>query len=137
MFELSPGGEGGNAVLEMPGMGGSEQSSSGGQGTDPGGSQAGTEHDPNLQGDATNLNTNRQSSRVQGQQSEGPSRSEVILGAANRGFVGQGYREVFTDYENHAEEVLERDEVPPGYRFYVRRYFQLIRPREGAPPAEN
>jgi hypothetical protein len=26
--------------------------------------------------------------------------------------------------------VLERDRVPPGYRFYVRRYFQLIRPRD-------
>lgn len=74
---------------------------------------------------------------MQGQQSEGPSRSEVILGAANRGFVGQGYREVFTDYENHAEEVLERDEVPPGYRFYVRRYFQLIRPRDAAPAGET
>jgi hypothetical protein len=137
VFELTPGGQGGSAVLEMPGMGGSEQGSGGGQGTEPGGSQAGTGHDPNLQGDATDLRSNRQSSRVQGQQSEGPSRSEVILGAANRGFVGQGYREVFTDYENHAEEVLERDEVPPGYRFYVRRYFQLIRPRDAAPAGET
>ena len=68
---------------------------------------------------------------VEGQHSdEGPSRSEVILGAAERGFVGRGYQRVHTDYSEHAEEVLERDEVPPGYRFYVRRYFQLIRPRE-------
>jgi hypothetical protein len=81
--------------------------------------------------DPTHLRGSRQNSRVQGDQSgEGPSRSEVILGASDRGFVGEGYREVFTDYEGHAEEVLERDEVPPGYRFYVRRYFQLIRPRE-------
>ena len=31
---------------------------------------------------------------------------------------------------DHLDAVLERDHVPPGYRFYVRRYFQLIRPRE-------
>ncbi len=83
--------------------------------------------------DPTRLNTQRRNTRVEGEHSgDGPSRSEVILGAANRGFVGEGYRQVYTDYEDHAEEVLERDEVPPGYRFYVRRYFQLIRPREGA-----
>ena len=37
---------------------------------------------------------------------------------------------MYTDYRAHAEDVLERDQVPPGYRFYVRRYFQLIRPRD-------
>ncbi|MBX3250543.1 MAG: OmpH family outer membrane protein [Myxococcales bacterium] len=141
VVELTPGGQGGNAVLELPGMGGGQgqQGQGQGQGTDPGGSQAGTGHDPNLFDDATALRGNRQNTRVSGQESDqGPSRSEVILGAANRGFVGQGYRQVFTDYAGHAEEVLERDEVPPGYRFYVRRYFQLIRPRDGAPaqPAE-
>ena len=67
---------------------------------------------------------------------DGPTTSEVILSAADRGFVGEGYQDVYTNYENHAEEVLERDEVPPGYRFYVRRYFQLIRPREGAPQTQ-
>ena len=85
-----------------------------------------------LSDDPTRLNTNTRDSRVEGQQGEGPSRSEVILGAAERGFVSRGYRAVHTDYSNHAEEVLERDEVPPGYRFYVRRYFQLIRPRDAA-----
>jgi len=96
-----------------------------------GGSGAGTQHDPQMLEDPTGLQRRTQSSRVQGEEGDGASRSEVILGAADRGFVGRGYQEVFTDYEGHAEEVLERDEVPPGYRFYVRRYFQLIRPRDG------
>jgi len=34
------------------------------------------------------------------------------------------------DYVRHAESVLERERIPGGYRYYVRRYFQLIRPRE-------
>lgn len=87
-----------------------------------------------MTGEATDLDSRTRNTRVEGEQAdEGPSRSEVILGAADRGFVGRGYRDVYTDYSDHAEEVLERDEVPPGYRFYVRRYFQLIRPRDGAP----
>jgi len=54
----------------------------------------------------------------------------LIYGAAERGFVGRGYKKVFTDYQTVAEESLAKDEIPPGYRFYVRRYFQLIRPRD-------
>ena len=50
--------------------------------------------------------------------------------AAERGFVGRRYKKVYTDYQTVAEESLAKDEIPPGYRFYVRRYFQLIRPRD-------
>ena len=64
-------------------------------------------------------------------------RSEVILGAAERGFASRGYQKVYREYHTVAEEALNKDEIPGGYRFYVRRYFQLIRPREyvagGAP----
>jgi hypothetical protein len=81
--------------------------------------------------DPTRLAGNNQNIRVEGEQSEGPTRSEIIMSAADRGFASRSYRDVYTDYESHAEEVLERDEIPAGYRFYVRRYFQLIRPRDG------
>ena len=61
---------------------------------------------------------------------EGTASAEVIYGAAQRGFVGKGYKDIFTEYQSVAEQVIDKDEIPPGYRFYVRRYFQLIRPRE-------
>ncbi len=61
---------------------------------------------------------------------EGTASAEVIYGAAQRGFVGKGYKDVFTQYQSVAEQVIDKDDIPPGYRFYVRRYFQLIRPRE-------
>ncbi|MBN1609615.1 MAG: hypothetical protein JW940_23485 [Polyangiaceae bacterium] len=60
---------------------------------------------------------------------QGTASSEVIEGAAERGFVGRDYQQVYTDYRAVAEDVIERDEVPPGYRFYIQRYFELIRPR--------
>ena len=41
-----------------------------------------------------------------------------------------GFDEVYGDYTSVVEEVMSREHVPPGYRFYVKRYFQLIKPRE-------
>ncbi len=127
---LTPGGQG-NAQLEIPGMGAEREGQGQGQGGQASvGPGAGTGHDPQMLDDPTRLDSTRRNIRVQGEQSEGPSRSEVILSAADRGFASRGYSEVYTDYSSHAEEVLETDEIPPGYRFYVRRYFQLIRPRD-------
>ena len=123
-------GQGGNAQLEIPGMGQGGQQGQGQGGNATVGPGAGTGHDPTLLDDPTRLGATRQNTRVEGEQGEGESRSEVILGAADRGFASRGYRRVYTDYRDHAEEVLEQDEVPDGYRFYIRRYFQLIRPRE-------
>jgi hypothetical protein len=37
---------------------------------------------------------------------------------------------VFDDYHVAVEESLDLTEIPPGQRRLVRRYFQLIRPRE-------
>ncbi|HJL16556.1 MAG TPA: hypothetical protein RMH99_12915 [Sandaracinaceae bacterium LLY-WYZ-13_1] len=129
---LRLGGEGEpNAVLEMPGMGQSRQGQGGG-GQAQVGPGAGTGHDPTMLDDPTRLGGTRRNVRVEGEHGQGPSRSEVIRSSSQRGFADRPYRDVYTDYSGHAEEVLERDEVPPGYRFYVRRYFQLIRPREGA-----
>ena len=123
------------------------KSGQGGQGGQPGGQGGpagkgpgwGTGHDPNVQGGATNPKVGVQDTQVQGNDTgQGGSRSEVILGAAERGFASRGYQKVYREYHTVAEEALNKDEIPGGYRFYVRRYFQLIRPREeggGASPA--
>jgi hypothetical protein len=139
-----PGQPGDKGKLLIPGQGSGEpeatlllpgQSDPGAQ---PGGEQtvlgdrAGEGGRPES-GDATRMAGTRVDTRVQGEQGQGPTRSEVIREAGQRGFVTRGYERVHTDYERHAEAVLERDRVPGGYRFYVRRYFQLIRPREGEP----
>jgi hypothetical protein len=66
---------------------------------------------------------------------QGGSRSEVIRGAAEKGFASRGYQNVYREYHTVAEETLNKDDIPGGYRFYVRRYFQLIRPRDGESPS--
>jgi hypothetical protein len=71
-----------------------------------------------------------QDERLRGAHGEGPSRSQVIEGASQAGFASAPYRRVYADYRAHAEQLLERDDVPAGERFYVRRYFDLVQPRD-------
>jgi hypothetical protein len=61
---------------------------------------------------------------------KGASRSEVILGASEKGFRGGAYKKVYTEYRTSAEEQLHKDKIPPGGSDHIRRYFDLIRPRE-------
>ncbi len=81
--------------------------------------------------------------KVEGQAGAGPTRSEVVSAAASGGFASTPYREAYEYERRVAEEVLDQEQVPPGYRFYVQRYFEMIRPRgegEGggaAPGAEG
>ena len=107
------------------------QGSQSGGGADRPSSGAGHERGGNPQGAATQLKGQMQDTQVAGQDTgEGSSNSEVILGAAERGFASRGYTKVYRDYKTVAEEALSHDDIPGGYRFYVRRYFLLIRPRE-------
>ena len=149
-----PGGMGGDTLVIGPGMGGKSipipgSGSGSGQGSMPGqggegkggdkpgggggkgGESWGTGSDPNLKGDKSkSIGKTKDVTAAGIDTGEGEASAEVIHGAAQRGFVGRGYQKVYTDYQTVAESVMNRDDIPPGYRFYVRRYFQLIRPRE-------
>jgi hypothetical protein len=133
-LKLMKGG-GGQGDIPLPGGGDGQGSSGQGQGQDaPGGGPGkgiGTSHDPNVMGKRTDMKTGTSDVQEQGLDTkQGPTNSEVILGAAQRGFKGSGYKKVFTDYHTRAEDQINKDQIPDGYRFYVHRYFQLIRPRE-------
>ncbi len=118
-------GSGGN------GNGAGGNGGQGGQGQGQPGRGWGEGHDANVQGGATNPKMGTEDTQVQGADTgQGGSRSQVILGAAERGFSSRGYKKVYTEYHQVAEESLAKDDIPGGYRFYVKRYFQLIRPRE-------
>ena len=131
---LKPGGDGEpQALIEGDGDGNSQQRLQL-EGSTVTGSNPGQGGRPQALPAPTALDGKRVDTRVQGELGAGPSRSQVIREAGQHGFVARGYEQVHADYSRHAEAVLERDQVPGGYRFYVRRYFQLIRPREEAPP---
>jgi len=131
MLVLGDEGEG-SAILELPGFGRRGTGDAQGGGDGEGDESGGAGHDP---GGASQDPTDRQGDHrtvsVHGEdRGRGPSRSEVIRGGAARGFASRDYERVYAEYEAHAERAIEEDEIPPGYRFYVRRYFDLIRPRD-------
>jgi hypothetical protein len=126
---MMPGG--GGIPIPMPGQRPGQQSPGGQPGPQEPGGGAGVQHDENLRGAAIDPLGRTQAVQVQGQQTgNGPSRSQVIRTAAGSGFASRPYRDVYSPYWDRAREVLHQGEVPPGFRTYVRRYFQLIRPRE-------
>jgi hypothetical protein len=129
-----PGSGSGDGKGEMPGSGsgdGQGGDKPGGEGAGKGGESWGTGHDSNLKGEASNLKGRTKEVTAAAQDTgEGTASSQVIYGAAERGFTGRGYKQVYTDYKTVAEKVMNEEQIPPGYRFYVQRYFQLIRPRD-------
>jgi hypothetical protein len=81
-------------------------------------------------GEETSIDSERKDSKVSGRKGGGPSKSEIIRSASEKGFATTDYKDVYVDYESVVEEVMEREEVPAGYRYYIKRYFELIKPRE-------
>ena len=122
-------GSGGGQGQGQEGAGSGQGNSNGGN--QPGGDGVGSGRGGEVAGKRTDPKMGTQDVQAQGLDTQqGPSNSEVILSAAERGFKGTGYKKVFTDYHTVAEQQINKDQIPDGYRFYVNRYFQLIRPRE-------
>jgi len=100
----------------------------GGKGQKPGGDQWGEGHDPNMMGDPTGKGGHTKDESVSGQQGRGPSKRETILAAAQKGFASRSYQQVYAAYKAIVEEVMQTEKVPSGYKYYVKRYFQKIKP---------
>ncbi|TXD38480.1 hypothetical protein FRC98_06250 [Lujinxingia vulgaris] len=123
--EPPPGGEGGEPNSEGQTEGGEYRP---GESDTPGGEGPDEQAQGNGEGE---LDGERVQEQAQGQEnSSGKTRAEIIRGASEEGFASAEYQEVYADYESIAEEVMERENVPDGYRFFIKRYFQLIRPQQ-------
>lgn len=101
---------------------------SGGQGQQPGGDGYGEGHDPNLMGDPTAKSGNTTDESLQGAHGQGASVRETVLTAAQKGFSSRSYEDVYTRYKTVVEEVIRAEKVPSGYKYYVKKYFQKIKP---------
>ena len=115
-------GQGKNGQGNQPGQ------QPGGPGQQPGGSQWGDGEGPELLGDATKKNGNTKDESVSGIHGKGPSTRETILSAAQKGFATQSYKQVYGKYKAIVEEVMNQEKVPSGYKYYVKKYFQKIKP---------
>ena len=103
-----------------------------------GDSSIGAGTDPNPFGVLTNLDSVRQLERITGVQGAGESTVEttevLIDGNPETSTDGQSaedsYKEVYTKYHKLSEDALSQEQIPLGYRFYVKRYFESIKPKE-------
>ena len=136
-FQRRAGGQQGNGQAWKPGQGQKGSAMGKGQGQkgqgqdNPNGQPGdgiGDSHDPNLQGDATDRYGKTREQELEGKHGKGPSRRETILTSAKKGFAGASYRRVFADYKKIVEEVMNAEKVPQGYKYYVKQYFQKIKP---------
>ena len=102
------------------------------------GNNAGTGTDPNPFGVLTNLDSFRQLEQITGMQGAGESTVEItevpIAGSPATSTDGRStedsYKEVYTKYHKLSEDALSQEQIPLGYRFYVKRYFESIKPNE-------
>jgi hypothetical protein len=120
-------GKDGESFLLGP-MGEAKMRGAGGSGKEKG-DGIGEGHDPNVLGAKTRLKAKYQDDLVRGRQGKGESRSRVVFSAATKGFAQRSYKRVHQNYSEVVEETMERQDIPAGKRRYVRRYFDMIRPR--------
>jgi hypothetical protein len=124
-YQQRAGGQQGNAQAWRQGQNGKGGQQNGPQ--QPSNSW-GTGEDPNLMGDPTQLNAKKKNEDLTGIHGQGVSRRETILTAAKKGFATRAYKKVYADYKKVVEEVIAAEKVPQGYKYYVKRYFQRIKP---------
>ena len=129
--ERSRGGKGSRGAWKPgqgQGKGQGEKNGGNGQKQDQPSDTYGDGHDDDLMGDPTAKGGNVKDESVSGTQGKGPSKRETILSAAQKGFSSQSYKKVYATYKNIVEEVMRTEKVPSGYKYYVKKYFQKIKP---------
>jgi hypothetical protein len=90
----------------------------------------GLEISGNVQGNKTNLLSQRKVESITGNPGEGPSDVETEHSAEGRETAGRSYKDVYQKYQRMSEAVLDSEPIPLGHRQTIRKYFQLIRPQE-------
>lgn len=81
------------------------------------------------EGKSTQMDVQTVDEILHGQSSQAPTTREIIQTSGQSGFATEAYREVYQTYEHAAEEILENESVPQGYRHYIEKYFDMIRPQ--------
>jgi hypothetical protein len=129
-----------NNGLGMPKAGTGNGEKKGKSGTGPGQGESsseqkeglgiGTDTAENLFGDKKKIDVERSPTKVEGQMSEGQSFENVLRGQAEAATSTVEYRELFNNYTPEAEESIFKENIPLGSKYYIKRYFEGIRPHE-------
>ena len=102
------------------------------------GNKPGTTTDPDPFGVLTNLDSFRHLEQITGVQGAGESIVETTVvpidedpeTSADGQSTEASYKDIYTKYHKLSEDALSQEQIPLGYRFYVKRYFESIKPNE-------
>jgi hypothetical protein len=83
----------------------------------------------NVDGEKTELGSERKQEQVKGEMDEGPSETETTHSPEGRQAAARQYREAYQKYRRMTEAALNSEPIPLGHRQTIRRYFELIRPQ--------
>lgn len=83
----------------------------------------------NVQGEKTQLLGQNNQVSITGTPGEGPSDVETTASPEARQKARRGYKENYQKYRKMSDAVLDSEPIPLGHRQTIRRYFELIRPR--------
>jgi hypothetical protein len=84
----------------------------------------------NVQGEKTQLLGQDNQVSITGTPGEGPSDVETTASPEARQKARRGYKEDYKKYRKMSDAVLDSEPIPLGHRQTIRRYFELIRPRD-------
>jgi ATP-dependent Clp protease ATP-binding subunit ClpA len=80
-----------------------------------------------------NANTAGKDGRQQqlaGRQGEGQSLQQSLTAAGDQSRSNRGYKELYEAMAPAAQEAVLQENIPLGSRFFIKRYFEAIRPQE-------
>lgn len=89
----------------------------------------GSEAAENIFGDRTKMDAQHSPAKVEGQIGEGQSFENILRGTAEASTSTVEYRELFNNYTPEAEEAIIKENIPIGSKYYIKRYFESIRPQ--------
>ena len=99
--------------------------------------RAGKSTSANQFGELTSIDASLNLEHVTGVQGDGPSTVQTTKASAEGQQSAVSYKDAYTKYQKLSEDALTEEQIPLGYKFYVKRYFEAIKPSDEQQPAAN
>ena len=81
-------------------------------------------------GQFTSLDSTLNLEQITGVQGEGNSTVQTSKTSAEGQQSAVSYKDAYTKYQKLSEDALTEEQIPLGYKFYVKRYFESIKPSD-------
>ncbi len=92
--------------------------------------KAGMKTSESQQGELTSLDSTLNLEQLKGVQGEGDSSVETTKASAEGQESSLSYKEAYMKYQKLSEDAMTEEHIPLSYKFYVKRYFESIKPAE-------